>query len=447
MFEALIQKLEAAVEWDEQLDREIEEAVDSEGRRLGWGPYPYTSKIDAARGLLDRVLPGWAYRVARCAVSDDAWVIPDFNCPVHGERLRAELRQDIDWSDLTDVDLRPSGREATALCISILKALEIINAQSHQAAGGEHTQQEDETLVVDLTSMLDNRAIWPAPSDSAALDAERNIIALEARRYASFYPEASDGRNTFVGFAEWVELRQERPKEVFTVGDNTMEQVFRPAGLTNLHDLQAVLDAVEKALSDDEPVAAMTTDYLGCEYVSMDVAGIEKIAASGSKGPTEVVYLYDRPQQPAPTEAVKALATELEQLLDLLKDMPAADRGYSWELRNSRGHEEIRAYGENAKTFKFVIDNRDALISALSAQVQDVADMPQSPWPASDWAIGRIKELEAQAVPEGWQLVPEEPTPEMLARGAESSCSLTEYGAHGVYVSMLAAAPASRDGA
>lgn len=418
MFEALIKKLEAAVDWDQELDREIEEQIDSDGRRLGWGPYPYTSKIDAARGLLDRVLPGWSYRVARCAVSDDAWVIPDFNCPVHGERLRAELRQDIDWSDLTDVDLRPSGREATALCISILKALEIVNAQSHQVAGGEHTQQEDETLVVDLTSMLDNRAIWPAPSDSAAVDAERNIIALEARRYASFYPEASDGRNTFVGFAEWVELRQERPKEVFTVGDNTMEQVFRPAGLTNLHDLQAVLDAVEKALSDDEPVAAMTTDYLGCEYVSMDVAGIEKIAASGSKGPTEVVYLYAAP--PAPS--VDALP-DVGQWTD-------DDRARAWREAFDTMHRRAM----NAE-------------NALSAQVQDVADMPQSPWPASDWAIGRIKELEAQAVPEGWQLVPEEPTPEMLARGAESSCSLTEYGAHGVYVSMLAAAPASRDGA
>ena len=186
MFEALIQKLEAAIDWDEQLDREIEEAVDGDGRRLGWGPYPYTSKIDAARGLLDRVLPGWSYRVARCAVSDDAWVIPDFNCPVHGERLRATLRQGIDWSDLTDVDLRPSGREATALCISILKALEIINAKSHhapeaapakagaearpdseataQAEGGanrERAQQKIEVSVVDLTPLFDGPAENP----------------------------------------------------------------------------------------------------------------------------------------------------------------------------------------------------------------------------------------------------------------------------------------------
>lgn len=40
------------------------------------------------------------------------------------------------------------------------------------------------------------------------------------------------------------------------------------------------------------PYAATTTDYLGCEYMSHDVAGIEKIAGAGSMGPTEVTYLY-----------------------------------------------------------------------------------------------------------------------------------------------------------
>jgi hypothetical protein len=37
--------------------------------------------------------------------------------------------------------------------------------------------------------------------------------------------------------------------EKYLVGDATMQNVFRPYGLTNLHDMQAVLDAVEKALS------------------------------------------------------------------------------------------------------------------------------------------------------------------------------------------------------
>lgn len=37
-------------------------------------------------------LPGWLWRVMSCSVSDDARVTPDFNDPVHGERLRAEFQ-------------------------------------------------------------------------------------------------------------------------------------------------------------------------------------------------------------------------------------------------------------------------------------------------------------------------------------------------------------------
>ena len=43
--------------------------------------------------------------------------------------------------------------------------------------------------------------------DRDMLNNEREIIAIEARRYASHYPSGSDGRNTFVLLAEWVEGR------------------------------------------------------------------------------------------------------------------------------------------------------------------------------------------------------------------------------------------------
>lgn len=36
---------------------------------------------------------------------------------------------------------------------------------------------------------------------------ERETIAAEARRYASQYPQSSDGRNTFILLAEWIESR------------------------------------------------------------------------------------------------------------------------------------------------------------------------------------------------------------------------------------------------
>lgn len=88
----------------------------------------YSASIDAAVSLCRKVLPGWGWRVATCCVSDDAWVFPDFSSPEHGERLKREFNQDIDWTDITDVDLRPPGRQAIALCIAILKAKQALEA-------------------------------------------------------------------------------------------------------------------------------------------------------------------------------------------------------------------------------------------------------------------------------------------------------------------------------
>lgn len=88
---------------------------------------PFTASIDSAIGLVRRVLPGWGWRVATCSVSDDAWVFPDFNSPVSGNRLKASFREDLDWAGITDVDLRPSGRGAIALCIAVLKAKKYVS--------------------------------------------------------------------------------------------------------------------------------------------------------------------------------------------------------------------------------------------------------------------------------------------------------------------------------
>jgi hypothetical protein len=41
-----------------------------------------------------------------------------------------------------------------------------------------------------------------------ALKAEREAIAAQARLYASYYPQSSDGRNTFILLAEWIEARK-----------------------------------------------------------------------------------------------------------------------------------------------------------------------------------------------------------------------------------------------
>ena len=97
----------------------------------------YTTSVDAAISLAGKVLPGWAWKLGTCCVSDDAWVTPDFNSPVHGERLKREFPNLVAGSVFdagVDIDLRPSGRPAIALCIAILTALK---AKAQQQEGGE----------------------------------------------------------------------------------------------------------------------------------------------------------------------------------------------------------------------------------------------------------------------------------------------------------------------
>jgi len=89
---------------------------------------PFTASLDAVVDLIERELPGWAWKVGTCCVSDDAWLVPDFNSPVHGERLKRELPFDTLkagdlWDIGIDIDQRPSGRPAIALLLAALTAI------------------------------------------------------------------------------------------------------------------------------------------------------------------------------------------------------------------------------------------------------------------------------------------------------------------------------------
>jgi hypothetical protein len=126
IIQQLINELETSRSASFTLEARLQSLLEPGRDTHGMLPPNYTASIDAAVGLANRVLPGWAWRVATCCVSDDAWVFPDFNSPEHGSRLKAEFSQERDWADETDVDLRPAGRPAIALCISVLKAKQII---------------------------------------------------------------------------------------------------------------------------------------------------------------------------------------------------------------------------------------------------------------------------------------------------------------------------------
>lgn len=56
-------------------------------------------------------LPGWLWRGGVCAVSSEMWIVPDFNCPVHGERLRREMDEQH-WDEGREVELRPGSYDA-----------------------------------------------------------------------------------------------------------------------------------------------------------------------------------------------------------------------------------------------------------------------------------------------------------------------------------------------
>lgn len=87
-----------------------------------------TTSLDAAITLVPE---GWAWKVGTCCVSDDAWVVPDVNSPIHGERLRKQFGDfpaGSVWDEGIDIDQRPSGTPAIALCRAVLEAREAINA-------------------------------------------------------------------------------------------------------------------------------------------------------------------------------------------------------------------------------------------------------------------------------------------------------------------------------
>lgn len=94
--------------------------------RNSWNIPAFTASIDAVRALIKQEMPGWIYRVAECSVSDDAWLIPDFNDPVHGAGFLSRFGEKYQRDPLkefgTDIDRRPSGHPAIAMCMALVTA-------------------------------------------------------------------------------------------------------------------------------------------------------------------------------------------------------------------------------------------------------------------------------------------------------------------------------------
>ncbi|MEW9535665.1 hypothetical protein MRBLRC7O_000875 [Agrobacterium radiobacter] len=138
--------------------------------------------------------------------------------------------------------------------------------------------------------------------------------------------------------------------------------------------------------------------------------------------------------QPAPSVAVKALADAYKAGFD------ASSQGYNGEV-----FPEYEADNE-------WLAQRDSDLSALSAQVQDVARGTQADQIEKDGNVlsetrKGVSNRPEQNVANGWQLVPKEPTEEMKdAAHSEQAKRFSAMKPEETYRAMLAAAPAKQEG-
>lgn len=126
----------ALTDWNELAERciqttehdiDLEIDIIREIRKIKHVPFRnITCSRDGISEVIERVLPGWAYKMGTCSVSDDAWLCPDLNDPVHGPRLMQQfgpVEKGSIWDEGFDIDRRPSGNMALAMCEAFCRAM------------------------------------------------------------------------------------------------------------------------------------------------------------------------------------------------------------------------------------------------------------------------------------------------------------------------------------
>lgn len=94
-------------------------------------PSTFGLRIDSVScyGLVARMvrtgLPGWWFRLGQCHLSTDIALGPDYNDPLHGERLRRDFPESF-WDGGLDFDIRPPVSDAAGLAFGLLAALQRI---------------------------------------------------------------------------------------------------------------------------------------------------------------------------------------------------------------------------------------------------------------------------------------------------------------------------------
>jgi hypothetical protein len=148
------------------------------------------------------------------------------------------------------------------------------------------------------------------------------------------------------------------------------------AGAMCVRDAITATLAVEQKVSTAEPVS-VTVDRYYIDTLEMEM--VRRVDGEWVSYDDYVAAL-SHVQAPAPV-AAPVQAKALDELHKLLCAIPNNDRGLSWQLRDAySGVERLEVHGAIAKAFKYILDNADAIRSALvAAPVQEWQDISTAP--------------------------------------------------------------------
>lgn len=191
--------------------------------------------------------------------------------------------------------------------------------------------------------------------DQSALATEREAIAAEARRYAGNYPEASDGRNTFIIFAEWVEGRI-LPAQEPTVADVPAVSAIVPPHCSG------------SAFVFDPGVLHVNKDGSGYIVVDEDDFVLEDDRCEGEHGPEGSVHWIVR----LDASEVTALRDFLNGSSERAPDLRELSDTYEDILRCVCGHLELpqseSGPADDITLYDVALHNSDLLYRTTEAE-------------------------------------------------------------------------------
>lgn len=149
--------------------------------------------------------------------------------------------------------------------------------------GSTFTQEEREEMARAILALYPSRDI--AVSIVDAVHGYTCEFSSDPAYHASQYDTAEQVIEDALG----------RGPVQYLIGDQTAERVFKAAGLVNMSDLQAVMDAVEKALVSEGVPVAWIEPYI-LETLKEGGSGMFPISNSRFREKNLSTPLYERPQ-------------------------------------------------------------------------------------------------------------------------------------------------------